>query len=352
MQFEDLKAISDDLSDFESVSKLKGYVSTREKEKERIQQAKDGTIPQGLSTGYNILDMYFRFKRGNLVIINGHANVGKSFMVWYLAVISAKLHKWKWIFFCGENQSADIRRQIVEFLGGSLARYMDENLFNKLLEFAYEYFEIIELDESKDEIETADMIRKISEDIIEEKGSFDGLLVDPYNSLEIDISNLDRRLSTHDYHYRVLTKFRKFNKKHNITTWINMHAVTESLRRIDKDGYPLPPKESDTEGGGKSANRSDEFMTFHRYVQDSSRSSTTEIHVRKVKDTYTGGKPSDLNNPIKLTWHCHNKFHGFYDENGECALADKKAPENIQIQKFPDANGVKDFDNEIQDLPF
>lgn len=305
--------------EYEPVSILDGLVSTKKQEAERIQQSKDGTLPQGLKTGWDIVDVYFRYKLGNLVIINGHANVGKSFLIWYKIAISYKLHGWKWIIFCGENQSADIRRQFIEFLGGTVVRFMDDNKFNELLDMAYDAMTIIDL--SDDRIETADLIIETSDKIIDQEGAKQGLLVDPYNSLQIDMSNLSQKLSTHEYHYLISTKFRKFCKKHDITTWISMHAVSEALRRVDNDGYPKPPGAADTEGGGKFINRADEFMTYHRYVQDSERNSSTEVHVRKVKDTYTGGKPTDLNNPIQLSWKTVYGFYGFYDDNNFCPLA-------------------------------
>ena len=341
-----LKAIGDDLSEFDGVSKLKGYVSTKELEKERITQAKEDRIPMGLSTGSAVLDMHFLFKKPNLVIINGHANVGKSFGIWYLAVISAKMHGWRWIMYCGENQSADIRRQIAEFFVGKLAKQMNEVEFNEALDFAYRHFELIELDDSKEEIETADMILKITEDIIEEKGCFDSMLIDPYNSLQVDMSKLEKRLSTHDYHYLIATKFRKFKKKHNISVWVSMHAVSEALRRADKNGFPLPPREADTEGGGKFTNRADEFLTFHRVVQDLSRNTQTEIHVRKVKDTYTGGKPSGLDAPIIWKWETHNGFYGFYDDQGICPLAYKSKSMDFKVEKLPVTDSLGSFDSE------
>ena len=112
-------ALSEFLKDKESKSgfglenPLKGLTSTREDELERITLSKEGNYHKGLKTGYNDLDRHFRFKLGNLVIINGHANVGKSFGVWYLMVISYRLYGWRWIMFCAENVSADIRVQLV-----------------------------------------------------------------------------------------------------------------------------------------------------------------------------------------------------------------------------------------------
>ena len=338
----DLSASTDDLRDFLRKNDLSTYLSTKERESARIEQSRSGTIPQGLKLGWEDVDRHFRLKLGNLVIMNGHDNVGKSFIVWYLQTISALKYNWKWIMFCAENRSADIRVQIAEFVGGKLAKFMTDDEFAMNIEFSYTFFEIIEFEDSVEDVESCDKIIEIAERIIAEKGQFQGLLIDPYNSLDIDISALDRRLSTHDYHYICAKNLRKFAKKHNIAVWVNMHAVSEALRKVDKDGYSMPPQKADTEGGGKFANRADDFITWHRYVQDASRSMTTEGHVRKIKDTKTGGKCTDLKNPINLTWRAVNGFYGFYTGDDFCPLSNKKTPEHFTPERFPETDNVYD----------
>jgi hypothetical protein len=332
-----------------SGNSLDGLISTKEKEKERVELSKTGKLPQGLKTGYEDLDRHWRYKLGNLFIINGHANVGKSFKVWYLMLISYKLYGWKWIMFCAENNSADIRIQLAEFLKGKLSKFIDYNELNETLDLIYDAFTMIDIDDSKDADESLESILNIVELIIKEKGEHQGLLIDPYNSIDLDVSKLDRRLSTHDLHYMNAKQMRKFAKKHNMTVWVNMHAVSESLRKVDNDGFPKPPNPSDTEGGGKWINRADEFATLHRYVQDSARNKVTEIHIRKVKDTKTGGMPSDLNNPIQMIWKEKNGFHGFYDGYDYCALNPESKNSGFdmpKVEKFPDVA------NNFDDTPF
>ena len=321
MEFDELVAKNKSNDQLNVLDPLKGLTSTREDELERITLSKEGKLPQGLKTGYDNLDSYLRLKIGNLLIINGHANVGKSYGAWYLMTIANKLYGWRWIMFCAENISADIRTQIVEFICGKVAKFIPNEEFETVLNHVYDSFEIIEIDDEKDMEENLSNILEITESIMKEKGKFQGVLIDPYNSIDLDIGKMDKRLSIHDLHYQNAKKMRKFCAKHNVTFWVSMHAVTEALRRTDAEGYPIPPNPSDTEGGGKWFNRADEFMTFHRYVQDSARSTISEFHIRKVKDTKTGGRPSDLNNPPKLEWKKHNGFLGFFDDDGNCPLA-------------------------------
>ena len=105
-----------------------------------------------------------------------------------------------------------------------------------------------------------------------------------------------------------------------MAVWLNMHAVTEAQRRKGDDGLPVAPYAEDTEGGGKFVNRADCFLTIHRKVQsmepDIRRMS--EIHVRKVRDVETGGRPTALEDPYCLMMNLSHT--GFTDMVGRRAL--------------------------------
>ena len=65
-------------------------------------------------------------------------------------------------------------------------------------------------------------------------------------------------------------------------------------------GHPIPPMASDVEGGGKFVNRADDFIVIHRYVQHQSDYMYNYLHIRKVKEIETGGRPTPLEMPIAL----------------------------------------------------
>jgi hypothetical protein len=131
------------------------------------------------------------------------------------------------------------------------------------------------------------------------QGDYDGFFIDPYNALKIQMS-AGNALSTHEYHYEAASELLTFSNKHNIAVWLNAHAVTEAQRRKGDDGLPIAPYAEDTEGGGKFVNRADCFLTFHRKVQhkDYNMRRTMELHVRKVRETETGGMPTSIDHPV------------------------------------------------------
>jgi hypothetical protein len=65
-------------------------------------------------------------------------------------------------------------------------------------------------------------------------------------------------------------------------------------------GHPVPPMASDVEGGGKFVNRADDFLVIHRFTLHPQLYTTTMIHVRKVKETETFGRPTSIDKPIEI----------------------------------------------------
>ena len=128
----------------------------------------------------------------------------------------------------------------------------------------------------------------------------DGVFVDPYNSLKLDMKNSS--IGVHDYHYEAASEFLTFSTSQNVAVWLNMHAVTEAQRRKGSDGLPIAPYAEDTEGGGKFVNRSDCFMTIHRKVQHPipTDRKIMELHIRKVRDVETGGEPTPIEEPVRF----------------------------------------------------
>jgi len=90
-----------------------------------------------------------------------------------------------------------------------------------------------------------------------------------------------------------------------VSMWLNTHAATEALRKKhgkgeQYEGHPIPPMASDVEGGGKFVNRADDFWVIHRYIQHPTDWMYSMIHIRKVKDIDSGGRPTPIDEPVRL----------------------------------------------------
>ena len=260
-----------------------------------IEDYSQGRIEMGLDTGSEDFDEYFRYKK-ELLIINGHSNVGKTTSALYLIVNAAIRHGWKWMIYSAENRTSSIRMTLMQMLCDKKVGNMTYHERKASYEWVNQHFYVIDNSKMYTYMDIIMFMEKVKfhHDI-------DGVFVDPYNSLRLDLRNSEKQ-NTHDYHYGAATAFLTFSKYHNIAVWLNMHAVTEAQRRKGSDGLPIAPHAEDTEGGGKFVNRADSFITIHRKVQapDPHTRSMTEIHIRKVRETETGGTPSPLDEPFKM----------------------------------------------------
>lgn len=315
-------------------------ISTIENERDYLDQARQGILKMGLSTGFERFDEFFRFKPSSFVIANGHDNVGKTAVLVFLAVVSNRLHKWKWTLCCLENQEAHIRMETIQFVTGRHISKLTAGEYEHWYNWSVENFTIIRISN----LITAERLMRICQKI-HNKNPKDAILIDPYNALDVDLENT--KLSSHEYHYKITGMFRNYIKKNSCCIYLNTHAITDALRNKHKDGdyqgYPMPPEKADTEGGGKFSNRADDFLTIHRYVQHPDEMNVAHIHVRKIKVNQTGGHQTVRDSPVKL--QMMKGYFGFFDENGYSPLQGVKHP-SIQSKQDHYSNEKSD------DAPF
>jgi hypothetical protein len=222
-----------------------------------------------------------------------------SVFTWWLLLLAAMNHGWKGVIFSSENTLGAFMRKMIQFYWGKQLRgkyAMSENEFNIAKSFIEDHFSLIKAQEDlynyKDIINMVKKARKAK--------MYQYAMIDPYNSLKIDLSGFSK-LNTHEYHYEALSEIKSYGQQTNFGWFVNHHAVTAAARAKDAEKkYPLAPNKADTEGGQKVANKADDFITIHRITQHPTDSMITEFHVRKIKDTETGGRPTPIDNPVKF----------------------------------------------------
>jgi len=255
-------------------------------------------IPEGL--GLNIpLDNHLRFKRATFNIVLGHANVGKTYWVlWYLLAHST-INNLKHLIYSSENTVNGLKRNLIELYMGRKVVGMTEAELQEGKDFIENHFDFVDttkklytIDEFMAEVKTMPNYK-----------DYDSLMIDPHNSFLPP-----RGVNKHEYDYEVASKLRLYSKLTETTIYLCTHASTEALRKVhprehEYEGLPIPPNSADAEGGGKWVNRADDFIVIHRYVQSSTEWMNTQIHVKKVKETETGGKPTFANDPVIFRLH-------------------------------------------------
>lgn len=276
------------------VSKMDmSFVSSDDDDMKWITDYADGKIEVGLTTGDERMDKHFRFKK-DFTIINGHSNIGKTTFALYMLTLSAMLHDWKWLVYSSENKTASIKMRLMEMCMDTPIKQMTYGQRKEAFKWVNKHFTIVS---NKDVYSYIDLIM-FCEKITSEQ-HIDGFFIDPYNSLKIEMTN-NRNVGTHEYHYEAASEFLTYSKRKDIAIWLNTHAVTEAQRMKGEDGLPIAPFAEQTEGGGKFVNRCDNFLTFHRKIQhpEAHMRKTMEFHVRKVRETETGGSPTSYNEPL------------------------------------------------------
>ena len=260
-----------------------------------------GKIQQGLKIGIEKFDNHVRWKQGQFNMVNGHDNVGKTdVLLWYF-VCMAKIHNKKLLIYSSENTIRSLVFKIFNFWTG---KRMDKDFIKDDKGFQHTLHEITDCFEfiPNNKRYSANEIMEIAN-----KRHHDGLLVDPFNSLMTETGN------KHQEDYDICANLRIFASQQNTNVFVNAHLVTQAARnRYPKEhiyeGHLASPEKADTEGGQKFANRSDDFWTIHRMTQHPDRWNLGELHVRKVKETITGGAVTPRDAPIELRWDNHCKY--------------------------------------------
>ena len=264
-----------------------------------ISDIRSGKIKEGLKLDIPELDEYIRYKSSNFNIVLGHANVGKTTSILYLMLCYSIKHDLKWLICSTENDSYSLIRKLIEFLDETPINLVSESNYKTHSEFIDKNFKFVDNSIMYDYKTALTMFTKVKKDF-----NYDGILLDPYNALTKNFE-LMKSLGGHEYDYQACTEMRMFCKENKVTMWLNTHAGTGALRMVHRyehefAGHPLPPMASDVEGGGKFVNRADDFIVIHRYTLHPTLYTTTMIHIRKVKEIETGGRPTSIDNPIKI----------------------------------------------------
>lgn len=259
-----------------------------------------GKVKTGYEFGHHRIDDNFVFKQSELNIILGHANVGKTTVVLYLMVLQSLKNNFVWLVYSSENTASSLATKISEFYLGKVLHGATQEELQSAMNFMMQYFVIIDADH---QMYTYSNLLEEATDL-HVQYEFDGFMIDPYNSLSKD-KDMYKELGGHEYDYEVLTHFRNWCIQRKVSIWLCVHAVTEALRKKhpanhEYAGLPIPPSMSDVEGGGKYSNRCNSMLVIHRYVQHPTEWMYSHIHVMKIKEIETGGKPTSRDEPIVL----------------------------------------------------
>ena len=226
------------------------------------------------------MDYYWKMQKGELVVITGAPNSGKSEFIDYLISKLIKRHKWKFLIFSAENEHEE---HILKLARKFTYDLRDESIY-EIIKMLDKHIRLIDIYN----IATIDKILEKAEELA--LFGLDAILIDPYNQLE---HHRSPGISETEYISNFLTNIRNFAKKINVVFFIVAHPVklrplNKAEKKEMKDRYG---KEGTFEittlyhisGSANWFNKADVGLSVYRFNDD-----TTRVFIQKIRRGWLG----------------------------------------------------------------
>lgn len=240
---------------------------------------------RGVTTHIKKLDPHFTWKPGELSLIIGRPNAGKSEFSFQLMLLKSVFDGWKWGVFTPENFPADefYDTLIHAYVGKTTdphygSRQMSLTEYERGYEFVKKHFFYV-----YPETHTIEEIDANFNYLID-KENINGTLIDPFNQLENESTIRDDKY---------LSEFLRIRKRRalefNLCDIITTHP--KNMSRNSNGEYDVPDM-YDIAGGAMWSNKVDNIMVVNRPNFISNPASTqVDIHIRKIKKQKLVGVP-------------------------------------------------------------
>jgi len=261
---------------------------------------RDG-MPHGLSTGWPKIDQHYRVQPGDVCVITGAPNSGKSEWLDALMVNLAAEHGWRFGVYSPEQGSrAEHAAKLVEKRSGSPFRARAEadgispERLDQALTWIDEHFTWLAPEEP-----TLDALLTVARQLVRRRGAR-GIIFDPWNEIE---HSRPAGMTETEYIGNSLRQIRHFARSHQVAFFIVAHP--SKLSRDLKTGkYPVATP-YDISGSAHWHNKPDICLSIHREKGESA-GGMADIHVQKVRSKYVGRLGS-----VQLQW---DRVSGRYAE--------------------------------------
>lgn len=237
-------------------------------------------MASGVSTGWKNVDKVYTVVPGQLTVITGIPNSGKSEWVDALTFNLALNEGWRFAAFSPENGKEAHTIKLVEKRVEMSAdpkswKRMSYDTMMSGAEWVKHHYYFIE---SKDVMPTLDWILEKAKDAALRYG-IKGLIIDPWNRIEKQLNNK----SETDYVAECLPKILRFAANQGIHVWLVVHPKQQ--QKDHKTGKIPAPSLYDMAGSAHFVNMADNGIVIHR---SDSVDDTTEVLVRKVRFKHVG----------------------------------------------------------------
>jgi len=252
-----------------------------------------GDWPRTLSTGWPAVDEFYKIAPGQMTIIGGVPNHGKSTFLDALLTNLVHLHKMRACIYSPENHPLGIHawHLIEKYIGlpmlpnkfGERCSELEMARAGIWLEKNFRFLTPAEI--SVDGILSAATAAY-------ENAPFEILALDPWNEFG---DNRPTTINETEWVSLSLGRFRRWARERGVHLFIVVHP-----RKLEKDktgNYPVPTA-WDLAGSAHWRNKADNILTYWRDF--SLEDGQAELHIQKVRFAYVGRVPSA---PVDLMFH-------------------------------------------------
>jgi twinkle protein len=240
--------------------------------------ADDNAEMKGVSTGWRSIDAHYRVVPGELTVVTGVPNSGKSEWVDALMCNLAAQHGWTFALCSMENKVHEHARKLVEKYTGepwfegkySKKPRMRPETMRQGLHWLDNQFVLIRHED--DELPSVDWIIGLARAAVMRHG-IRGLLIDPYN--ELDHKRPQGQTET-EYVSQMLTRIKKFAQHYDVHVWFVAHPRQLHNWRGEAPGL------YDISGSAHFINKCDNGIVVHRN-RDEKLGSLREVTVMVAK---------------------------------------------------------------------
>lgn len=273
------------------------------------------------TTRFGEMDEYFRWKKGDINLITGYGNHGKTFFWLQLMLTKSIYDGWKWAVFSPENYPAnDFYDDLVQMYLGKFLDKSTEDEYINACDFINQHIFYV-YPENEHDIES---IHEKFRHLILKKG-VDGVLVDPFNQLD----KTQRPYERDDQYLSTVLK--------DIKRFALLNAVSYNIIAHPKNPSYLDNKQLqvvdmyDIHGGSMWGNKVDQIISYYRpNFHIEKNDPCVEVYIQKLKRKRTGGKLGSFK--LKLVWSTQR-----YCDEYDNIFCDPQKAANIKYQK---ENGI------------
>lgn len=265
-----------------------------------------GDWPKTFSTGWPAVDDFYKVALGQMTVLGGIPNHGKSTFLDALMVNLVHAHGFKAAVYSPENHPLGIHawHLVEKYIGKPMLpnKYGDRITEAEMADagqWMQKHFKFL----TPSEISVDGVLKAAT--AAWEVEAFDLLVLDPWNEFG---DNRPQGIAETEHISMSLGRFRRWARQHDVHLFLVVHP--RKLER-DKDGnYPVPTA-WDLAGSAHWRNKADNILTYWRDF--SLEDGQAELHIQKVRFAHVGKVSME---PIALQFLPGCKaFSAVYDEN-------------------------------------